>query len=281
MRRAWAWWVAWVDRTEDRRPLTWVRTLVPIAVLGDLVGMLRHDAVDAVLYPASLGGIGPKPANWYLFDGHWWGGPLMWIVMVITLPLAAAGVATRWMLALGLVAYAQMGHLFTPGDRAIDRLLRTVMIVLICSAVTDQRPPERIRAWASDLVRWLLVMVYVSAGIAKIGVLDHWLYASPPELYTILADPMAGNLDPVWWGDHPVIFWIGGWGTMIAELSAPVVLVRRWAPYWALLAAPIHLGIALTMDLGMFSYGMLALYPVLLAPWVEQASDAWERWRRR
>ena len=30
--------------------------------------------------------------------------------------------------------------------------------------------------------------------------------------------------------------------------------------------ALMHLGIALTMTLGMFSWGMLALYPILLAP---------------
>jgi hypothetical protein len=34
----------------------------------------------------------------------------------------------------------------------------------------------------------------------------------------------------------------------------------------------MHLGIALTMDLGMFSWGMLALYPILLARLFERST---------
>ena len=36
--------------------------------------------------------------------------------------------------------------------------------------------------------------------------------------------------------------------------------------------ASMHLGIALTMDLGMFSWGMLALYPILLARLFERST---------
>lgn len=278
--RLWGWWVARVDRTVDARPLLWVRVLVPLAVLGDLLAMIWRDAVDAVLYPASRGGLGPDPGDWYLLDRWWWGGAAMWVVAAIALPLASAGVAARWAMIAALLASSQIGHLFMPGDRAIDRLLRTVMIVLICSAVTDARPPARVRAWASDLIRWILMLVYLSAGAAKVGSAQFWLFRRPPELYTILADPLAGHLDPVFWADYPLPFWIGGWGTLAVELSAPLVLTR-FAPWWAVAAAPIHIGIALTMDLGMFSYGMLALYPVLFAPWIVKGHEAWERWRGR
>jgi hypothetical protein len=165
-----------------------------------------------------------------------------------------------------LVADAQLGHLFVGGDRGIDRILRTVLLILLFSSVTGARR-ERIAAWASDLVRWLLVLVYLDAGICKLATLGRWLDPHEPELYKILTDPLAGRLDPVFWGAHPWPFLVGGAATFVVELSAPLILTR-WSRYWAVFAATIHVGIALAMDLGMFPYGMLALYPVMTAPWV-------------
>lgn len=40
------------------------------------------------------------------------------------------------------------------------------------------------------------------------------------------------------------------------------------------------MGIALTMQLGIFPFGMLALYPVLLFPREIQRMEAWLRTRR-
>ena len=42
---------------------------------------------------------------------------------------------------------------------------------------------------------------------------------------------------------------------------AKLLEARAWAP----LGVFMHLGIASTMELGMFSFGMLALYPVFFA----------------
>lgn len=265
VRAAWARWVAHTSRLEDRRALTWVRVLAPLAIVGDLLAMARHDALAAVLYPAALGGIGAPPAPWYLL-GRWaWGGPAVWLVCVVCMPLVSLGVATRWAIVVGVVAYAQLGHLFTPGDRAIDRLLRTVLLILLFSGVSAPNPPARVGAWASDLIRWTLVLVYLAAGVAKLDAVANWLWGAPPELYTILADPLAGRLDPGFWSAHPAPFLAGGWATLLLELSAPLILTR-FAPVWAVFGAAMHVAIALTMDLGMFSFGMLSLYPVLLAP---------------
>lgn len=264
MRGLWARWVARVERLEDRTALTWVRVLVPLAIVGDLLAMARHGALAAVLYPAHLGGIEPEPAPWYAFAGWDWAGPALWLVCLVALPLVSLGVAARPAIVVGVLAYAQLGHAFVPGDRAIDRLLRTVLLVLLFSEVTKNAPPAQIRGWASDLIRWILVLVYLGAGVAKLEALPAWLWGDPAELYTVLADPLAGRLDPEVWASARPLFLAGGWVTFLLEFTAPLLLTR-WAPVWACGGALLHLGIAWAMDLGMFSFGMLALYPVLFA----------------
>jgi hypothetical protein len=273
VRRLWERWVAWTGRLEDRRPLALVRALVPLAILGDLLAMLWRGAMPAVLLPADRGGIGSQPAWWSVVDEVWWGGQAAWLACALSLPLVSARVVARPAIVVAVLASSQLGHLFVPGDRGIDRMLRTVLLVLLFSRVTAQDRPERVEAWPSDLIRWFLVLVYLSAGVAKLDPDLDWLMGDPPELYQILADPMGGRLDPVRWYDHPWLFRLGGAATLVLELSAPLLLTR-WAPLWALFAAPIHLGIAAMMDLGMFSWGMLAMYPVLFGPWLRERSAA-------
>ena len=93
-------------------------------------------------------------------------------------------------------------------------------------------------------------------------------------LYRILADPTSANLDHLTWAGVPWLFHAGALVTLIVELSAPLILTR-FSPCWAVGGALLHLGIAATMGLGMFSWGMLALYPVLFAPWLLRALDRW------
>ena len=207
-----------------------------------------------------------------------WGGPLTWLVCVISMVLTSLGVATRPALLLGLLAYAQLGHLYPPGDRGIDRLLRTVLLVLLFSGAHRRlslwqhlrkiQCAPRILAWPSELIRFILVLMYLGAGLHKLGSDPGWIDPSRPNpVYRIIADPLAGKLDPVAFeGWH----WVGyafSVGTIALESSALLILTRH-APRWAVLGVMMHLGIAATMHLGMFSWGMLSLYPLLFAPWI-------------
>ena len=67
----------------------------------------------------------------------------------------------------------------------------------------------------------------------------------------------------------------------LASLSpiGPLVtflLLTRWSKWWGLLGFSMHVGIALTMKLGIFSWGMMALYVVVFAdwwlPWADRAA---------
>lgn len=264
--RAWEDWVRFVGRPVDARPLVWVRILVPLAILGDLVDMLVRGSVDAVVYTQAFGGINAHPSPQLWLDSPWY-GPLLFAVMFVTMPLISAGVFTRPAIVLGVLASAQLGHLYTPGDRAIDRLLRLVLILLLFSAVTRKDPPQKVAAWPVDVLKWLLVLIYLAAGIVKAAGPHWWVPGDFPAMYRIFSDPSVGTLDGTFWVHWKLPFVLTGWATLVLELSAPVLLTR-WAPYWAVFGAFMHLGIAFGLRLGMFSWGMLALYPILLAPWI-------------
>ncbi len=270
----WERWGRFTGRRIDARPLVLVRIFVPLCVLGDLVDMALRGALDACLYSAQNGGVNANFAPQLAFDPNWvWLGPILWLVCVASMALVSAGIWTRPALAIGLVSTSQLGHFFMPGDRGIDRLLRTALLILLFSEVTSSKRLATVAAWPVDLLKWILVLVYMAAGFAKIGGSEGWFFLShQPELYRILADPMAGKLDPAFWAPISAPFRFGSWATIVLEVTAPLILTR-WCHKWALFGAFMHLGIAAMMFLGMFSWGMLAFYPLLFSPWTEQVLD--------
>ena len=280
MRRLWQRWVAYTGREEDSLPMALVRILVPVAIIIDLLRVAQLGMVTAYWRTAADGGLSRfSGGNAFIDDlSPLWGGPTAWLVSVIALLLAALGIATRPALIVALVAYSQLGHLYPPGDRAIDRLLRTVLLILIFSGAHRRLSlwqrlrsipaAVRIPAWPADLIRYILVLMYLGAGFHKIGSDPGWLNPDRPNpIYRILTDPMAGRLNPETFARWEGAAYALSLGTIVLECSA-FLLLTRYAPRWAVLGAIMHLSIAATMHLGMFSWGMLALYPLLFAPWI-------------
>ena len=276
----WSGWRARCDRQEDPTPLALVRILACSVVVVDLLRAAALGLVPVFWRTYEAGGLSRITGARSIVD-DWspeWGGPAVWLVTVLSMTLGALGVATRPALLVGLLAYAQLGHLYPPGDRAIDRLLRTVIFVLLFSGahrrlslqgwLQGRAPPAQIGGWASDLLRFELVLVYLGAGFLKLGADIGWLIPTEfPPLYRILADPMAGRLDPVVWADWTMLFYLGGVVTILLEISAPLLLIRL-APAWAVAGLFMHLGIAAGMHLGMFSWGILSLYPLFFGPYL-------------
>lgn len=278
--KIWRWWHDHTSRQEDPLPLALIRVLVPLVVVLDLLQVARLGLVTTYWRTADAGGLSRFSGKHAVVDAlsPLWGGPLTWLVCVSSMTLASLGVATRPALLLGLLAYAQLGHLYPPGDRGIDRLLRTVLLVLLFSGAHRRLSlwqhlrkipfAPRVPAWPSGLIRFILVLMYLGAGLHKLGSDLGWLDPSKPNpVYRIIADPLAGKLDPVTFEDWHWVGYAFSVGTIALECSALLILTRH-APRWAVLGVAMHLGIAATMHLGMFSWGMLSLYPLLFAPWI-------------
>ncbi len=270
--RLWRSWVTWCGREEDLRPQTWVRILVPLTILLDQANVLRLGLLPWFVVPWSAGGLSSSQDPMYVM-GHVMpaevAGYVTWTLMIVSLLLVLFGIANRPACLIAVLSYAQLGHLHPGGDRAIDRILRMVLLIWMFSDAGSGRPTARMgKAWPADFIRFLLVIIYLAAGIGKVAKQPGWLtMVEPPVLYRVVTDPMAAHMDAValepWF---PVLHFFG-LCTIALELSAPLLLTR-FAPWWALCGAGMHIGIFLTMDLGMFSWGMLALYPLLFAPWI-------------
>lgn len=289
-RRAWSAWVDLWDRREDAAALALVRIFVGLALAYDFVEIWRLDLVD-VLYTADGFGVA--------FDGLLSPQATWWIAALASLGIAT-GTLTRISCIAFVLASAQLAHMSPNADRGIDVLLRVVVAVLALSrsharwsvdALVMRRVFKRpfataIPAWPRYLLLLQLVWVYFSGGINKGGV--SWQPGGGfTALANILGDPHVARFDPSGW--LPTVMpltRIATALTMLFELGAPLYLAfyyydrtrarggklrrlcnklrLRWA--WIALGLAFHLGIAVGMRLGIFPWGMLALYPVLLAP---------------
>ncbi len=262
---AWGGWEAWCAREEPAAGQFWMRTLVCGVALLQFVWVGAYGLVDTVYVPWELGGITHATAHSYVLDDLFgaYGGRVAWGVVILGLGAALAGIRMRWALLVALLAWAQLGHLYGPADRAIDRILRTALLILVFSDLPtwrDVRAGRRVKAWPADLVRCVMVIVYLSAGIGKLAATPRWL--SPGEsgaLYRAVADPLSGNVDPATAAKAMWLWKAGGVYTIVVELLSPLLLTR-WARWWAPFAIAMHVGIAMTMDLGWFPWGMLGLY---------------------
>jgi hypothetical protein len=274
----WARWVAFCGEPESVLPLALVRILVAFVLVADLARVGQLGLVDVQWRPFEHGGLSTfSDGTSLLADAPAWAGPATYGLTITCLVLVAFGVFTRPAMLVAVLAYAQLGHLYPPGDRAIDRLLRTVLLLLLFSgchkglALSLRHARNTIAHWPSFLLRWLLVLVYTSSGIGKVAVTRGWLgWTTWPPLYRIVTDPMAGTLDPLRMIDFRPVFQVASWATIALELSS-FLLFTRWAPWWGVMGVLMHLGIFSMMELGMFSWGMLALYPVVFSPWLVRA----------
>jgi hypothetical protein len=143
---------------------------------------------------------------------------------------------------------------------------------------------QSVPAWPRYLLFLQLIWVYFSAAHNR-G--RDWTPAGEfTAIAEILADPPIARFAPGWTASVYPLTQAATAMTMVFELCAPLFLLAtclerqperafglghvvrrfrlRWA--WLLVGVGLHLGIALTMRLGIFSFGVLALYPLFLHP---------------
>src|SRR6185503_5898979 len=316
LRALWRAWVELFDRREKPTVQVLVRVLIATAVLGDLLHAWWLDVIAAVWAPPPHGtGYAsiwdPNPP----FMVRWFGpgvdtAELVFWIAVIAALLFLVGAATRISAAVLALMLAQLGHMAPEGDRGIDFLLRTAVAILVFSSCharwsvdawlrrrVFKRPfPELVPAWPRYLLFAQVVWMYFSAGHNKgdraWGPLGHFR-----ALANILSDPHFARFDGSWIPYAMPFLAVGTAITVLFEWSSPLMPILTWwhatreRPgrlrrianrlrlrwMWIATGVVFHVGIAVTMRLGVFPWGMLALYPVFFHPdEIEQAA----RWLR-
>jgi len=296
-------WVRFWDRREAPHSLALVRILVGLVLLWDLAGAAAGRLVPELWLPPPRGlGWLPEGDQLPLLVRLFGTSELVLEGLFVTAVVGALGVV----LGLGLgpaafacaLATATLAHLTRDGERAIDVLLRIVLLVLGMSRADAMwsarawlrrrrgKPLEvSIPAWPHQLLFFQLLWVYFSAAQNRGGE-AWWPGGDFSALSRILSDPHFARLSPGWTRHVYPLTQLATILTMTFELASPLVVALtyfdrhpqtgggfgavtrrlhlRWV--WIAVGVSLHLGIAATMRLGIFPYGMLALYPLLCHP---------------
>ena len=295
MKRWWTTWVDFWDRREDAAALALVRIFVGLVLVVDYLDVYRLDLVDALYAPPPTG-MGYDYGGWAHAIGL--SPHALFLIALLAAIGITLGAATRVSCIVLLLVSAQLGHMSPNGERGIDSILRIVAGILALSRCHARwsidalvwralrRPMETIvSAWPRYLLLIQLVWIYGSGGYNKGGA--PWFpHGGFTALANILADPHVARFGPGWLEIAMPFTRIATALTITFELCAPSYLLfyyfaatrdrpgklrrfcnryrLRWI--WIALGLSFHLGIAIGMRLGIFPWGMLALYPVLLFP---------------
>lgn len=300
------WWVALWDRREPATAQALVRIGVGLCLVFDLLQVRWLGLVDVIWAPPPDGmGYGATDHLWAV---RWFGksagtAELLWWLCLIAALCLTVGLLTRGAAALFVLAYAQLGQMSPDADRGIDMITRAICMILVFSYGHARwsvdawirkklgRPfPEQVPAWPRLLLFVQLVWIYFSGGHNKSG--PEWFPAGGfSALANVLSDPHFARFDSGWVPTVYPLTVAATFATMLFELGSPAILLltwlhpRRWAVRlrwaWIALGVMLHLNIAIFMRLGIFPWGMLALYPVLLFPDELVRVEAWLRARVR
>ena len=235
-------------------------------------------------------GATPQTAEW------------LWGIALVSTVLFVFGAFYRVSAVLLALALGQRGR-FEPDGDAIDQLFRIAIPILALSSanatcsvdawwrIRRSRPyPERVPAWPRYLLMLQLLWVYFSAAHNR-G--DSAWYPSGgfAAVSNVMSDPHFARFAPGTFRSVYHFTQLGTAATMLFEGSAPLMLLWLWLDsaakaetrprggklgstvrklhlrwVWMALGTTLHLGIAITMQLGIFPFGMLALYPLFVHP---------------
>jgi uncharacterized membrane protein YphA (DoxX/SURF4 family) len=312
--KAWSAWVALWDQREHPLSLALVRLLMAATLLSDLLQVLRLDLVVDLFGASEAGGLGDPMARespplllqllppdastaWLAFS--------LALLTTFTLLLGLFSRASALVLTLTL---AQLALILPPADRGIDMLVRNVLLVLALSGSGEAlsidawrktgsvwgRPDLRVSAWPRFLLFAQLVILYFAAGVSKVA--SAWLPVGGwTALYIAMRDPAFARVPDAWVDALFPLTQLGTFATWLWEWCAPLMLLAAWyrrtpdrpgrlratfnrlhfLEVYLIVGAVFHLGTHLTLQLGIFPFAVLSLYPAAFPP------EQWQRWAGR
>lgn len=242
------------------------------------------------------------PLYYRLFPGTVWSAQVLHAAMALSSLSIFFGFFTRTSCLVLITTWAMFVDVLPYADRGIDTLSRLTLIVLLFSSsgqylgmdalirtgsLWGDGDKARILCAPRRLLVLQLVLMYFAAGASKIGI-TWWPMGHYAALYFALQDPAVAAWNFSYLRSQPFFFFtqIGTSVTMLYQWTYPMVLVLAWwrrnpgrggrfAAWatrvrlewvWIGIGGIFHLTLAMTMNLGIFPWAMLALYPVWFLP---------------
>ncbi len=305
----WATWRGLWRGVEAPTAMALVRILLASCLLYDLVLVGQHHLVTPLWGPLDAGGFGDALNRSEPVElAAWTGGTARgirwaWRVLVVAVTCVAVGLFTRPMALLTVVLSAQFARILPDADRGIDMLIRNVFCIFVAfpsgrcwglDAVLFGRC-DTIPAWPRRLLVLQLAGVYFAAGVQKTAV-AWWPWGDFSALYIVLQDPAVARVPLAGLARLYPLTQLATALTMLFEWGAWVVPLAAWyrstrvrggrlrawfnrldvRTVWVPMGVALHLGIAATLQIGIFPWAMLALYPAFFHP-----DELRAFWRRR
>lgn len=130
-------------------------------------------------------------------------------------------------------------------------------------AFADHLPPDVWWSWTLTsvgirIVQIQLCLIYLYTGFEKLRGPDWW---EQTAVWKVLGNAQLMTTDLSFLRNAPLIIGALTWGTVLFEIYAPILFWIRAMRKWTLLAGwGLHVGIAATMGLYVFSLTMMATY---------------------
>ena len=313
-------WVAFWSEREPPTALALIRILLPLVVLFDLCSLAASGALTWLWAAPAAGGIAGwsaegAPLFYRIFPHTAASAQLLWAGLAGSALCVGLGIGLRPAALLYVWLSAQAALINGPADRAIDRAIRIMFLILCFSPAAEVwslrarcktgsfRGHDTVPAasWPRHLIVIQLVIIYWGAGLAKGGT-SWYPWGGYRALYYTLRHPVFAAADFSWL-EHPLAFaltQLATAGTHLWELAAPLVLLaayyrrtdasaggartgrvralfRRWPVrnVYVAIGVVFHLSLALSLRLGIFPFAMLACFPAFFRPEELRATWAW------
>ncbi|MGL4514552.1 MAG: HTTM domain-containing protein [Lacipirellulaceae bacterium] len=212
----------------------------------------------------------------FWFDGPW-GVTLLCIAAGGAIVMLGLGVFPRFAAAAVYAWHVSYCHAAFPALVGWDDLLRVYSFLLLISplggvwslpawwrgrngAPTD---PWRLVAplYGLTLMRFQLVMVYLDTVWSKLDD-PYWRGG---QMISYFQMSVYARWPSAVWADLPLSSCLLTYGTLAAEVAIPVLLLTRHLRWLGMaVGVGLHLGIAVSSTLSLFSLAIFAVYPVFL-----------------
>lgn len=303
----WRRWVALLDTREPPESLAAMRIVVGATVLLTLARAWWSGAAAAVWVASDRGGAGAsEPGILELAGGLEW--PYVRALLVVGLVASAFLVAGRFTRVAAFVTWIAFRTLASSnpasgasGDDILSHLLFLLMLSGAGGAWSfDARSHATVvPAWPRYVAIAQLIAIYVSAGWQKTSA--SWMpHGSLDAVWYALQNPMWAKWSAPTSALAGRVAQAATLATWLFEIASPLLLVafyfratakrsgrvRRWcnrhdvrAKYLAI-GLCVHIGIELTMEVGTFFGGMMALYAACIHPTEWRRARQWALRRR-
>lgn len=315
--KAWSRWVCFLEAREVGTSIALVRILVATCVLRTLGSVWWSGVYGAAWADDEHGGWRrhlDSDLLWRLVGGFDPGTrDVLAVACVISAALVAVGVGgqilARMLAFVCLQSFLALTDLNGHATGSYDSLMTNALWLLVLAGPSRTLSVEcRVAtgAWTSDrtVMRWprflivvQAVIMYGTTGWQKLS--DHWVPGGDlGALWYIEQQPTWQIRDMRWMAPLFPLTQVGTLVTWLWEVSAPVWLwawlaeldpahpgrIRAWLrrvharDVYLVLGVVFHSLVAVTMQIGPFSWASLALYPAFVHPHEWRALAA--RWRR-